>query len=158
MILAAIGPVCGAIGAIVFGRGLLHPSLIAVLVFAVVSYVLALVATFMVGLIVDALAPTFGGVKNRVQAMKVAVYGSTASWLASVFTIVPLLGILAIVGLYSLYLYYTGLPKLMKTGADKALGYTALVVVCYIVLAIVIGLFTAPLLLMGAAAGAMAGT
>ncbi len=150
MPLAAIGPVCSAIGSLLFGR--LHPDPVFVLVFAGVSYVLTLAATFLIGLVIEALAPTFGGVKDRVQAMKVAVYGSTASWLARIFGLVPLLALLTILGLYSLYLYYVGLPRVMRTGEDKALGYTALVVVCYVGLLLVIGLVTAPLLFMGVAA------
>lgn len=157
MILAAIGPVCSAIGMVVFGFGIpgiatYHASPIGAAVSAVVSYVLALAGVFVVGLIIDALAPNFGGQKNQVQAMKVAVYGSTASWLAGVFGILPALSMLAIVGIYSLYLYYVGLPKLMKTTPDKAMGYTALVVLCAIVVFIVIGLVTAPLRMLGGAA------
>ena len=156
MILAAIGPICGAIGMVVFGFGIpgiatYHASPVGALVQAVVSYVLSLVGVFVLGFIIDALAPTFGGQKNQVQAMKVAVYGSTASWLAGVFGLIPMLGVLAILGLYSLYLYYVGLPILMKTTKDKALGYTALVVVCAVVLFMVIGLVTAPLRMLGAA-------
>ena len=157
MILAAIGPVCSAIGLMVFGVGIpgiatWHANPVGAIVSALVSYLLALLGVFAVGLIIDALAPTFGGVKNQVQAMKVAVYGSTASWLAGVFGLIPMLGWLAILGLYSLYLYYVGLPKLMRTGKDKALGYTALVVVCAIVVFLVIGLVTAPLRYIGGGA------
>ena len=156
MILAAIGPVCSAIGMVVFGFGIpgiatYHANPIGAVITAVVSYVLALVGVVLVGLIIDALAPTFGGQKNPVQAMKVAVYGSTATWLAGVFGLIPALSVLAIVGLYSLYLYYVGLPKLMKTAPDKAMGYTALVVVCAVVVFLVIGLITAPLRMIGAA-------
>ena len=162
MPLAAIGPVCGAIGIVVFGFGIpgiatYHANPLGAAVTALVSYGLALLATFLVGLIIDALAPTFGGVKNPVQAMKVAVYGSTASWLAGVFGLIPALAVLAIAGLYSLYLYYVGLPKLMKTAPDKALGYTALVVLCYLVLALVIGAVVAPLKMLGAATAGAGG-
>ena len=154
MILAAVGPVCRALGMLVFGVRIpgiatYHTSPVAAVVSAVVSYVLALAGVFLVGLIIDVLAPTFGGQKNTVQAMKVAVYGSTASWLAGVFAIVPALGWLAILGLYSLYLYYLGLPKLMKTSKDKAVGYTALVVICAVVVFLIIGLVTAPLSMLG---------
>lgn len=158
MILAAIGPVCHAIGVMVFGMGVpgivtYRPNIIFVLLTAVVTYVLSLVAVFVLGFIIDALAPTFGGVKNQNQAMKAAVYSSTAAWVGGVFQIIPLLGIVGLLfGLYSLYLLFLGLPKMMKTTSDKALGYTALAVVCYIVLSIVIGLVTAPIMMMGAAA------
>ena len=40
--------------------------------------------------------------------------------------------------LYSLYLLYLGLPRLMKCPEDKAIGYSAVVVVCAIVLSVVI--------------------
>src|ERR1700737_1023095 len=54
-------------------------------IFTVISGVLydllSLVSVFIIGLIIDALATSFGGEKNQVQAMKVAVYSWTAAWL-----------------------------------------------------------------------------
>src|SRR5664280_597388 len=41
--------------------------------------------------------------------------------------------------IYGLYLLYLGLPRLMKCPPDKAAGYTAVVVVCAIVMTLVIG-------------------
>ena len=69
------------------------------------------VGIFVLSLIINALAPTFGAQKNSAQAMKVAVYAYTPGWLAGVFNIIPLLGILGIIaGLYGIYLLYLGLP------------------------------------------------
>lgn len=134
-ILAAIPAVCGLIGGTVFGVLGIRTPIIAGLVGAVFGYVMSLVMVFVLGLIIDALAPSFDGQKNRVQAMKVAVYASTASWIAGVLQIIPMLGLLAIFGgLYSLYLLYLGLPKLMKTPEEKALGYTAVTIVVAIAL------------------------
>ena len=159
VVLAAIGPLCGAVGSIAFGYGnilgvAIRPPIISVLVGAVVSYILSLVSVFILGLIIEALAPQFGGEKDRSQAMKVAVYGSTASWLAGVFRIMPALAALAIVGLYSLYLIYLGLPKLMKAPQDKALAYTGVVILVAIVLAIVVGAVMVPIGMIGGLAGA----
>ena len=53
-----------------FGFGLRIP-IVAGLVNMVVGYVLSLVMVFLLTLIVDALAPTFGGTKNQVAALKV---------------------------------------------------------------------------------------
>jgi hypothetical protein len=50
------------------------------------------------------------------------------------------LSALSIVGIYSFYLMYLGLPKLMKSPQDKALGYTAVSIVLAAVVYIVIGL------------------
>ena len=88
----------------------------------------------MFALVIDALSPTFGGEKNFMQAFKVAAFAPVASWLAGIFSIVPALSILGLLGLYSLYLLYVGLPRLMKTPAEKALPYTVVVILVGIVI------------------------
>lgn len=137
LILAAIGPIASLIGGQLFPVMGMRMPLIAGIVSAVIGYAMALISVFILSLIIDALAPTFGGVKSKVQATKVAVYSSTATWLAAIFGLVPMLAILSIVGLYSFYLMYLGLPRLMKVPEDKALVYTVVVVIAAIV---VIGL------------------
>lgn len=146
MPLAAIGPVASLIGGLAFGYGafgiVYRPSIAGALTTAIVSYVMALIGTYVLALIVDALAPTFGGIKNPVAAMKVAAFSATAGWLAGIFGIVPTLAFLSILGLYSLYLLYTGLPLLMKAPADKAVGYIVATIVAAIIVFVVIGAIT----------------
>jgi len=97
---------------------------------AVAYYIITLASVFVMGLIIDALAPNFGGERNPVLALKVAVYSWTAAWLAGVFIIIPWVGgLIGLVGLYSLYLLYLGIPKLMKAPQDRSLVYTVVVVV-----------------------------
>lgn len=107
----------------------------------VISYVLGLISTYVVALIVNALAPTFGGQKDSIQALKVVAYASTASWVAGVAQIVPLIGwVVALAGgIYSVYLLYIGLPPTMKNPQEKSAGYTAVTVIIVIVLGIVVG-------------------
>ncbi|RSY46248.1 YIP1 family protein [Sphingomonas koreensis] len=148
--LAAIGPVAGLIGGLVFGYGgmfgiTIRPSVTMAVTGAVISYLLALLCAWLFSKIIDALAPSFGGQKNPVQAMKVAAYSGTAAYLAGVFQIIPALGILGLLGLYSLYLLYLGLPRLMKAPADKAMGYTIVTVVVAIVLFFVVSSVTGAL-------------
>jgi hypothetical protein len=142
--LAAIGPVAQAIGFSVFGMpvpflGTYRTPVATAVIQAVVTYVLTLVAVFVLALIIDALAPTFNGTPNRIQALKVAAYSYTASWVAGIFMLIPALSLLSILGLYSLYLLYLGLPILMKAPKEKALAYTAVVVIAGIVLFMLIG-------------------
>jgi hypothetical protein len=143
-ILAAIPAVAALIGSQVFGVGAFgvsyHPPLIAAIATTVVSYVLSLVMVYVLALIIDALAPSFDGSKDKLQALKVAVYASTAGWVAGVFSLVPALAVLGVLGgLYSLFLLYLGLPVLMKAPQAKALGYTAVAVIVAIVLSIAVG-------------------
>ena len=141
--LAAIGPAASLIGWSVLGMrvpfvGSIKVPVSAGLKAALVSYAGALVGVFVLALIIDALAPTFGGQKNQIQAMKVAAYSMTAFWVAGIFALIPALTILSLLGLYSLYLLFLGLPALMKSPEDKAMGYTVVVCIVAIVLAIVI--------------------
>lgn len=144
--LAAIGPIAQVIGYSVFGvrfgGGVYRTPITSAVTGAIVMYVLSLIGVYVLALIIDALAPTFGGTKNQIQALKVAAYSSTASWLAGIFALLPGLRALSIVGLYSIYLLYLGLPVLMKAPADKAGAYTAIVIVAAIVLFAVVTMLT----------------
>src|SRR5581483_11267622 len=97
--------------------------------------------------IIDALAEMFGGRKNFNSAFKVAAYAPTASWVAGVFALIPVLSVLTILGLYSLYLLYLGLPALMRTPPDKAIGYVIAVIVAAIIVSALIFWIPARLIL-----------
>ncbi|AVP57004.1 Yip1 family protein [Pulveribacter suum] len=139
MILAAIPAVCAFIGLSLIGVGgagyRFRLPLAAGLVNMVLSYVLSIVGVYVLSLVINALAPTFGGTRNPLQALKVAVYASTAAMLGGLFSLLPMLAILGLVAaLYSLYLLYLGLPVLMRSPAARALPYTAVVVLAALVI------------------------
>lgn len=149
LILAAIPALAGLIGALIFGYGALgvyfRPSIGSAISMAVVQYVLSLVGVTVIAFIIDALAPKFGGISNRTQAFKVAIYSYTAAWVAGIFAIIPALSVLTLLGVYSLYLLYTGLPLLMKAPKEKAGSYTAVTVLVAVVVSLVIGAIVVPL-------------
>jgi hypothetical protein len=125
---------------------------------AVAYYIITLASVFVMGLIIDALAPSFGGEKNPVQALKVTVYSWTAAWLAGVFVIIPWIGgLLSLAGLYSLYLLFLGIPKLMKAPQDRSLIYTIVVVVLAALVFIVGSAIAGSIAGIGAFAGGVAG-
>ncbi|MDP8993675.1 MAG: YIP1 family protein [Pseudomonadota bacterium] len=147
LVLAAIGPLAALIGGQLFGYSFGYftwrPPFGGAAIFAVVTYALSLASAFVLALIIDALAPSFGGTKNQVNAVKVAVYSSTAAWAAGIFGLIPPLAVLgSLLGLYSLYLLYLGLPVVMKTPQEKALGYTVVVIIAAIVLWLIVGWLT----------------
>jgi Yip1 domain len=126
MILAAIGPL---VTALMYG-----------VVVAIVSYVIGLAMVYVMALIADALAPSFGGEKNFIRALQLVAYGFTAAWVGAILQLIPFLG--PLLGLaavaYSLYTFYLGAPVLRKCAAAKAVGYTVVVVLCGIGLSIVV--------------------
>jgi hypothetical protein len=153
VILAAIPAVAGFIGWTVFGAGMLGISIklpvATALTQMIVGYLLALALVYVLALIVNALAPTFGGSKDFVAALKLVAYGSTAGFIGGIFDVLPALALLGLLAaLYTIYLFYTGLPVLMRCPPGKAGAYTAVVFVCAIVagavLAGVSSLFVGP--------------
>ena len=143
MPLAAIGPVASIIGMSIAGlsiplAGTFRLPITTSVGSAVVQYILSLVAVYILALIVDFLAPNFSGEKNSDQALKLAAYSYTAGWLSGIFMMVPALGFFMILGLYGLYLIYTGIPVLMKAPREKALGYTVTVVIAAVIISVII--------------------
>src|SRR6516164_6942213 len=155
VVMAAIPAVCGFVGMSLVGVGMFgivyRVPIGGGLVAMVTGYLLSLIAAYVMALIVDALAPSFGGTKNLVGALKVVAYGATAVYVAGLFKLLPALGVLGILAAcYSVYLMYLGLPVVMKCPQDKAPGYTAVVVVLYVVVAIVVGTVSAMFIGFGA--------
>jgi len=106
---------------------------------AILTFTLSFLGVFLVALIVDALASAFGGRKDALAALKVTAYSHTPAWVASVLNVIPALGILAVLAaFYGLYLLYLGLPVLMRTSKDAAVGYTVVTVLCAMITWIVI--------------------
>jgi hypothetical protein len=140
LILAAIPPVFGFIKSSLIGYSFLgisfHTPIGAGIGGMIVQYALSLAMVFVVSLIIDALASTFGAEKNSIQALKTIAYALTASWVASIGVIVPGLGLLIALagGIYGIYLFYLGLPHTMKCPEDKAAGYTAVTILVTVVL------------------------
>jgi hypothetical protein len=151
LILAAIPAVATFIGLSLIGAGgfgfSVRVPIIWGLSWMVAHYVLQLVMVFVWGWVVNALAGTFGGQANLMNAVKLAVYGSTPGLVAGVFHILPALGaILAFLGaLYGLYVIYLGLPVMMKNPPDKTIPYlvvsVVVLIVCYVVVGMLSGLF-----------------
>ena len=125
MILAAIGPIAMAISMPVLGVGV-----------AIVTYLIGLGVTYLLALIVDALAPNFGGQKGFVQSLKLVAYSYTAAWVAGIFNLIPYVGrIVALLAMiYAFYTFFLGAPVMGKSSAEKAALFTIVVVVCGLLL------------------------
>jgi hypothetical protein len=148
VIVAALAPIATFIGLVVFGInipfvGTIHVGIGAPLAQMILGYLVALGMTFVVALIIDALAPSFGGVKNQVQALKAATYAWTPVWIVGILNILPGLG--AIVGLltlvalgYTIYLLNLGLQHTMQSPSTRSAGYTAVVVIIGFVIGFVL--------------------
>jgi Yip1 domain len=146
ILMAAIGPIASTIGGIVFGeRGsllTLHPipiTLSAAVQAGVLEYGLNLLAVYGLAVAIDMIGGSIGAQRNRVQALKVAAYGTTPYWLASAFGLFPRIEPLAmLVGLYSVRLFAAGLGPVMKAPRDKTAAYTLLTSIAAVLIVLVV--------------------
>lgn len=141
--LAAIPAICGFLGMTLIGVtvplvGQIRTPMVSGLAGMIVGYVLSLVGIFLAAFIVDKLAPSFQSSGGMVQALKMVAYASTPSWVAGVLQLIPLLGALALVAaLYGVYLFYLGLPSVMRTPPDKVIPYMVVSAIVIIVISVV---------------------
>ena len=107
---------------------------------AIQLFVQSILSYFICTYIIDALAPTFKSEKNLGKSAQLVAYSTTASAVAGVFYILPVLSFLLILGLYGIYLFYIGLPKLKKTPQDQVVVYMIVSALVIIVVSIVLGM------------------
>jgi hypothetical protein len=149
--LVAVPVVASFIGKVIVGLPVIgyRVPFFSALVWAIVMYVLYFVGIYIAALVVSALAPSFGGVKDDLAAFKIVAYSYTAPLVAGIFGLIPALSPLAILGLYGIYLFYVGLPLLMECPQEKALAYTVVSVIIMIIIAVVMSGISGLFLLTG---------
>jgi len=147
--LAAIPAVCRFIGMTVVGisvplLGTIRTGIVRGAAGAIVSWVFALAGAWLAAMVVEKLAPTFQSRGSMVHALKLVVYSMTPVWVAGVLNLIPALAPLGIIAaLYSVYIFYLGLPVMMETPADKVVPYMAVSALVIIVVSVILGAFAA---------------
>lgn len=141
--LAAITPIASAIGLGLMGISFIGKTMrypLGYLIpWAVVSYIMNIVAVFVAAAVVNTLAETFESKRDMVQALKVVAYSFTPAWIAGILNVFPQLNVIGILAsLYGIYLLYIGLRPLMETPESKALGYTVASIIAMIIIVIIV--------------------
>ncbi len=116
------------VGIVVPGVGVVRAPLLEGLFGAVFGYVMTCATVLLLGLLINALAPRFGGRRDFDSAFKLAVYSYTPVWLAGIFLLAPGLRFLGLTGFYGAYILWRGLPPLMKAPTQRVPPYTAVIV------------------------------
>jgi hypothetical protein len=149
--LALVGTIARFIGITVIGVsvpfiGRFRAPVLSALTSAIIGFLVMMVLIYVWAMIINALAPRFGGQKNMLSALKVAVYAATPALVAAFLSIIPALFFVQILGaIYGLYLLYIAFPILMKAAPDRNFPYLASVVGCGILMGIVVGVAAAAL-------------
>lgn len=141
MILAAIPVLASFVQMSVIGTVLFRVGMATGVVAMVVGYALALGGVYLAAFVIEKLAPSFQSQGDTLQALKLVAYAYTATWVAGVFNLLPIVGIIFVLAgaVYSIYLFYLGLPVMMKTPPDKVVIYMIVSAVVIFVISVVIG-------------------
>jgi hypothetical protein len=108
------------------------------ILFALPLVVQSIVMVFATALLIDTLAPVFGGTRNFVQAVRTAAYIATPAWLVGffapawqmgVFRVQPPPNVALFVGaIWGTWLLLRALPPMMNVSSRKSWGYAAVLV------------------------------
>jgi hypothetical protein len=100
------------------------------LIWMIFQYVFTLGSAFILGLVIDALAPSFGATKDLDSSMKISIYSLSISWVLGIFMIFPGLRMLwMLAGLYALYIMFLGLREIKTPSKDKEVTYFIAVII-----------------------------
>lgn len=141
--LAAIPPLFGAAGSLVFGESyggqVVRTDAGTILVSAVVTFIASIALVYFLGILIGAIAENFEAQKDDLSAQKVAAYAMTPSFMSGVFSLWPPLWWISLFGIaMTAFLFYRGLPILMKAPAERAMGYATTVMLAGLVAFIVL--------------------
>lgn len=139
-VLAAIPALFSFVGASIVGvvvpnAGTVRAPLFNGLFGAIFGYVLTCATVLVLGVVINLVAPWFGGRRHFDNAFKLAVYSFTPVWLAGIFLLLPGLRFLTLTGFYGAYVLWLGLPRLTKTPPQQSPVFAAVIVVCAFALA-----------------------
>src|SRR5688500_9777692 len=121
--------------AIALLTGLLWTTVTWGLIGAVIALINTIVSFYVATYITDALAPSFSSEKNLNRSAQLVAYSYTATAVASILGIIPLLGIIALIAgfAYSIYLMYLGIGPIKNTPEEKRIGYVIVIIIVQII-------------------------
>ena len=138
--LAAIGALALFISDVVFGEpvpllGRVRADPATALASALLLTAFKVIAVFVEAALVDVLAPSFGGQRDRLRALKLVAYSHTPFWLAGVTNLLPgLRPLLLIAAVYGVYIAFVGLPVMMRCTRERTLRYALVAGTCALML------------------------
>jgi Yip1-like protein len=90
----------------------------------VMVFIQTLIAPLVAAIVIEQLAPRFSSSGSTVDALKLVAYSSTPFWVGSVIYLVIYLSPLMILPvIYAVYLFYLGLPPMLKTHPNNVVPF-----------------------------------
>jgi hypothetical protein len=132
LILAALPPVTGFLANLLYGgfrkpySGWSWNVAGKNFLFSIIIYIISLIIVYVIGKIINVLAPIFSSRRSNLNSLKLTVYSMTPYWVSGILYLVPRTGwvLRNLVALYGIYILYSGFAaSLMDTPREKVLKY-----------------------------------
>ena len=132
LILAALPPVIGFLANLLYGgfrkpySGWSWNVATKSFLFSIFAYIFSLIVVYIIGRIINVLAPIFSSRQSSINSQKLAVYSLTPYWIGGLLYLVPRAGgiIRYLIAFYGIYILYSGFAaSLMETPKEKVLKY-----------------------------------
>ena len=153
LVLAAIPPVAGYIGAALVGwrigtGPIRHLTADSALSIMISTYVALIVCVLILGRVIRWMAKTYNSEPTDGRAMALSAYSATPLFLIGLAGIYPSLWVIMLAALlgiaYSVYLLYTGVPVLMEISQEQGFVFSSAILTVGLVM--VVGLMTTTVL------------
>lgn len=122
--LALIGPLANFLGSQTLGYEAFgftyRPRTESALITAGVSFAASLLSTLLLAITMHGVARLAGEKTTFNAALRLAIFGSTALWLAGIFSFSPNLAVFSLLGAYSLFIIYTGIEPMLGLAVANA--------------------------------------
>jgi hypothetical protein len=108
---------------------------------ALIVFVQGLVAPILAAVVIEQLAPRFKSSGSTVEALRLVAYASTPMWVGgAIYVLVYLSPLMILPALYGIYLFYLGLPPMMKTHPNNVVPFMVVSAITIIVVNILLRL------------------
>ena len=124
LFIVAIPAIALFVGLVIVGQSGLTAGFFTGLIKAALFYILNILSVWVGAYAINQLAPSFGCDKNDDAAFQLVAYSLTAYFVIGVLYIIPVLEPFIIFGFYGVYLFYKGLPVILKCPEDKRVNFT----------------------------------
>lgn len=118
-------------------------SFFASLFTAVLEYSLILIGIWGAGKVIQFLAEKFESSTHEINAYKLIVFSFLPYLAAGIIYLIPSLGTLvALMGLYCLFIFYLGIPVIMETPEERVLPFSIVSILVVLIIYFIISVIT----------------
>lgn len=120
----------------------------------IIALAVSCLMSYIASIVLWKLASKFQGNTDQTRALRLVAFTASLGWIGSVLLFVPIVGMLGqiVLAVYSVYIFYQGVPTMTGVPHSERLKYVAISVVSMIVIGFIVMAILGPLMVLGGGA------